>query len=131
MKNRIDFGLNTLEKNPRQNSELDAAAATPGVFRTGLPGLPRQVQKIGDADPAQQIVDQRGLADQHAEPERRDDGVNRQTRGNAGSRQNARAPTPVERKGGQIRHVRSRGEFEQQDCKDEFQHVAPGFTAAR
>ena len=27
MKNRIDFGLNTLEKNPRQNSELDGAAA--------------------------------------------------------------------------------------------------------
>jgi len=101
------------------------------LFLVRLPGLPSEVQKVGNAGPAQQIVDQRGLANERTQPERRDDGMNRQTCGNADGRQQPRAPTPIERKGGQIRHIRSRGEFEQQDCKDQFQHVTPGFAVAR
>jgi hypothetical protein len=99
-------------------------------FRAGLPSLPCEIQEITDADPAQQIINQGRLADQHTQPERRNDGMNRQTCRNADGSQQPRAPTPIERKGGQISHIRPRREFEQQDRKDEFQHVAPALPPA-
>jgi hypothetical protein len=112
----IDFGLNTLERNPRQNNELDAEPVeSERPFSSDCQASQARKRMYATTSPPEQIVDVRSLADQHAQPERGDDGVNRQTCGNAGGCQQTRASSPIEPESGQIRRIQPRSKFEKQE----------------
>lgn len=100
------------------------------LFFVGSPGLPGQEEKICNTGPAEQIVDQWRVADQRADPERRDERVNGETCGNTGCCQQTCGPPPIEREGGEVRHIGPGRELKEQDDKDKLCQGAPALLPA-
>ena len=84
-----------------------------GGFLFTPPALPRQIQEVADPDPAQHVIEQRVLLDEHARSQTCHYRMHGKSECNpGGGYQSSRAPAR-QRERGEIGHVGTGGQFKQ------------------